>query len=93
VFSLAGIHFCYLLFLGLFETRPQTFAAMYGSSICKPRFGGRVGTEGLRNHPTVSSTEPNEGFGSKSVADPAMGGQGGRPPPPIDQNLGLTMAA
>ena len=29
-----------------------------------------------------------------SVADPAMGGQGGRPPPPpIDQNLGLAMAA
>jgi len=27
-----------------------------------------------------------------SVADPAMGGQGGRPPP-IDQNLGLVMAA
>jgi len=27
----------------------------------------------------------------KPVADPAMGGQGGRPP--IDQNLGLVMAA
>jgi len=28
-----------------------------------------------------------------SVADPAMGGPGGRHPPPIDQNLGLVMAA
>ena len=29
---------------------------------------------------------------SKPMADPAMGGPGGRPPP-IDQNLGLVMAA
>ena len=28
-----------------------------------------------------------------AVADPAMGGQGGRPPLPIDQNLGLALAA
>ena len=27
----------------------------------------------------------------RAVADPAMGGQGGRPPP-IDQNLGLALA-
>jgi len=32
------------------------------------------------------STEPRT-----AVADPAMGGQGGRPP--IDQNLGLALAA
>ena len=31
-------------------------------------------------------------YARQSVADPAMGGQGGRPPP-IDQNLGLALAA
>jgi len=30
-------------------------------------------------------------MGTVTVADPAMGSQGG--PPPIDQNLGLAMAA
>ena len=29
----------------------------------------------------------------RTVADPAMGGWGGRPPPPIDQKLELVMAA
>ena len=45
-------------------------------------------TDGLAEQAKRSRTK-----GKITVADPAMGGQGGRPPLPIDQNLGLALAA